>query len=330
MTTIAPETPEGLPEYTRKESQEIEQRFGESPRFIRRISETQVTFDGVAFVIGGLSDSLAEKIGIAFGDAHPSIPGAFATEFFESEVEDTSTVAGAGFSRTRELSVVYTVPQIAGRPIETAAPGSGSAGAPEVSPLARPDTWSFLTQGASVPALFYYNDQGQSKPLTNSAYDYLRGLQVDEAQTKVIIKGNRLQFPKAQAIALTNCVNEGAFLGGPQDSWKCQGIQGELKYETVAGNLVRYWEVTVELMYRQTGWNLLIPDIGFNYLEGGTKKRAFVWFDDPEQGLVKIASSDPVPLNGSGAISAAGEPAILNRRVYKRVDFSTYFGEPPQ
>jgi len=329
MTTIAPETDEGLPEFTRKESTEIQQRFGEPPRFIRTITETTVNYEVIEIRNGSLIDSLAEKLGIYFGDAHPSYPGAFVTEFNETEIEDaSSTVGSSGFSKTRELTVVYTVPQIAGKPIETS--GGGAGGAPEVSPLARPDTWSFLTQGASVPALFYYSDQGQSKPLTNSAYDYLRGLQVDEAQTKVIIRGNRAQFPKSQAIALTNCVNENAFLGGPQDSWKCQGIQGELKYETVDGNLVRYWEVTVELMYRQTGWNLLIPDIGFNYIESGMKKRAFVWFEDPDQGLVKIASSDPVPLNGSGAISAAGEPAILNRRIYKRVDFSTYFGEPPQ
>lgn len=328
MTTIAPETGDGLPEYIRQESTETEQRFGESPRFIRRIRETLINFVRIEIRNGNVVDSLAEKLGISFGDPHPTYPGAYCTEMSETEDNSAqSSIEQSGFSKTRELTVVYTVPQVAGRAIETAGGGQQGA-APQVSPLARPDTWSFLTQGASVPALFYYDEQ-QQKPLTNSAFDYLKGLSLDEAQTKVVIRGNRAAFPSATAIALTNCVNESAWLGGAQDTWKCQGIQGELKYETIDGNLVRYWEVTVEVMYRQTGWNLLIPDIGFNYIENNEKKRAFVWFDDPEQGKVKVASSDPVPLNGSGGLSATTAPAILNRRVYRRVDFNTYFGQPP-
>ena len=70
----------------------------------------------------------------------------------------------------------------------------------------------------------------------------------------------------------------------------------------------------------------MLPDIGFNFIAGGVKKRAFVEGPDGED----VASTNPVALNGSGAQQTGGTlPAILNRRVYKQITMSTYFGTPP-
>ena len=86
-------------------------------------------------------------------------------------------------------------------------------------------------------------------------------------------------------------------------------------------------EVSVELLYRQTGWNLLIPDVGFNFIANGEKRRAMVLDNQNNEWL---ASSDPVALDGQGGLAAAGQaPAILTRRLYRRIDFNTYFGSPP-
>lgn len=307
-----PDFPEG--EYN--EYYDVEQKFGESPVFTRRIVSKSPGF--ALTITNGVVQDLAARAGISFGQQHPTYGGAVCTDIQTSSGTEVSK--GITF-QVETLTATYTVPQIAGRTIET------TSGAIEPHPLSRPDTWSFQTQGASIAALFYYDNNDQMKPLTNSAYSPLLGLNADEAQTKVIIRGNRSTFPSATATALTNCLNNSSWLGGGVDCWKVQGISGELKYETVNNALVRFWEVTVEVLYRQTGWNLLIPDVGFNYIAGNKIRRAVVWDDENK---TWVASADPVALDGSGGMAPAGSaPAILNRRVYNRVNFSSYFGAPP-
>jgi hypothetical protein len=196
-----------------------------------------------------------------------------------------------------------------------------------VAPTDRPAKWSFQTQGTTVPALFYYDEAGNDStaPLTNSAFDYFSGLTTDEAQCKVVIQENRDTFPSALAIALTNTINDSPWIDGATHCWKCQGINGELKFEIFGEEIYRYWSVTVELLFRQTGWPLQLPDVGFNFLGGGQKRRAVVFdFENAEW----VASPGPVGLNGSGAITL-GAPAILTRRVHREVDFNTFFAEPP-
>jgi hypothetical protein len=107
-----------------------------------------------------------------------------------------------------------------------------------------------------------------------------------------------------------------------------QGISGEQAQEDINGQTVRYWKIKSELIGRQSGWNLLIPDVGFNFIEGGQFKRAFVKGPPPDN--EDVATTNPVALNGTGGRQPAGTlPAILNRRVYKQITMSTYFGTPP-
>ena len=197
-----------------------------------------------------------------------------------------------------------------------------------VSPIARPDTWSFETQGVAVAAFYYYPQDGDNStraPLTNSAYDYFEGLTVDEAQTRVVISGNRATFPNALATTLTNTVNQLPWLGGAARTWKCMGIAGESARELVVTDVVNFWKITTTLMYRQSGWDLLLPDMGFNYLAGGQKRRVMTFdFENSEW----VASPVPMGLNGSGA-QTFGAPAILTRRVFREINFDTYFGSPP-
>ena len=194
-------------------------------------------------------------------------------------------------------------------------------------PINRPALWTFTTQGVTAPAFFYYYGvgNGDQRPLTNSAYDFFEGLTSDEAQCKIVISQNFSTFPAALAIELTNTINATPWIGSPLHCWKCQGISGELKYEEFGGSAIRYWAVKVELLYRQTGWPLQLPDVGFNYLDGGQKRRAMVFdFENAEW----VASAGPVGLDGYGN-QTLGAPAILGRRVHREVDFNTYFGYPP-
>ena len=197
------------------------------------------------------------------------------------------------------------------------------------NPLARPDVWSFSTGGSQVPALVYYDGSGNSnkKPLQNSAKDFFEGLTTLEAEVRASISGNRPTFPLANAAAVTNSVNSSSYLGGASHTWLCAGISGQQATEVVNDVELRYWQITVELVYRASGHDLLLPNVGWNYLEGGEKKR--VWVKDPESGE-KVASGSPRALTTAGGLKADDqEPDILTRRVYPEADFSNYFGTPP-
>jgi hypothetical protein len=197
------------------------------------------------------------------------------------------------------------------------------------NPLARPDVWSFSTGGSQVPALVYYDGSGNGtkKPLQNTAKDFFEGLTTLEAEVRASISGNRPTFPLANAAAVTNSVNSSSYLGGAAHTWLCAGISGQQATEVVNDVELRYWQITVELVYRASGHDLLLPNVGWNYLEGGEKKR--VWVKDPESGE-KVASGSPRALTTAGGLKADDqEPDILTRRVYPEADFSNYFGTPP-
>lgn len=200
----------------------------------------------------------------------------------------------------------------------------------EPNPLARPDVWTFSTGGAQVPALAYYDGTGNNsrKPLQNSAKDYVwENLTISEAEVRASISSNRSQFPLSVAAAVTNTVNASAYLNGAPHTWFCTGISGQQAVEVVNGAEIRFWQVSAELIYRQSGHDLALPDVGFHYISGGKRKRAMVEGESPGE---QVPASTPVPLTSSGGLKPDGsEPDILVRRVYPEIDFSSFFGTPP-
>lgn len=268
-------------------------RIGESPQLQRRFVLTLNTPDTNSSV-------MLAAIGVFHNSAHPEVSAA---KCYNVEINE----AYDGSRYHAEVVADYEITAIDGL---------------DLLPWLRPSVWTFTTQGVAVPALFYYDGTTQ-KSLTNSAGDYFEGLTVDEAQQKIVIESNRQSFPSALAAAITNCVNDTTYLGLPADCIKVQGISGERATEQVNNQTVYYWKIRAELLARQTGWNLLLPDIGWNRLSGNVKERATVLGPDGNQ----IPSSNPVALNGSGQQTTI--PAILTRRVYKRISMSQYFGNPP-
>jgi hypothetical protein len=264
-----------------------------------------------------------QAVGVSVGSDHPEFTGASCTQ-----IEFNEALDGNRF----HVEVICQY----GSAFSDAEPDPEVDPTFDPNPLLRPDIWTFETQGVAVPALYYYdaNSNVTQKPLTNSAYDYFENLLVDEAQTRVTVTGNRIQFPATQAAALTNVINSSPWLGAPAHHWKCQGVSATLKYEEitvpadgggVAKAVVRFWEISTTLMYRQGGWNLLLPDVGFNYLAGGQKRRAMTFdFENAEW----IPSPVPMGLDGSGN-QTFGTPAILTRRIYRAIDFNQYFSVPP-
>lgn len=193
------------------------------------------------------------------------------------------------------------------------------------NPLARADIWKWSTGGLQVPSLYYY--EGETlEPLQNSANDFFEGVTTDISTLQASISGNRATFDYGLATTVTNAINLASYLGAPQYTWKCSGIAATPAVEVVNESEVRYWQVEVTLEYRPDGWPLQLPNIGWNYLDGSTKKRAYVIDTDSGD---KVPSSNPQPLNTDGTL-ATGAPTILVRRVHKAVNFAQYFGTPTQ
>ena len=111
--------------------------------------------------------------------------------------------------------------------------------------------------------------------------------------------------------------------GGPAE-------RREPAVEIVNDNEVRYYKVEVTLSYRPDGWPLLLPNVGYNYVSGGQKKRAYVI--DAATGD-QVAASNPQPLNSDGSLQTSyGEsnpPIIITRRVHASGNFTALFGAPP-
>lgn len=271
-------------------------KFGESPNAERKFIVT------VSAPVG--HQQILDTIGIFHGASHPEFAYLLCTEGAVTEPDPYHA----------EVTYRYEVPAV----------GTQDS---DPNPLARSDIWSFSTGGVAIPALTYFDGSTQ-KPLVNSAFDFFEGAMTDEAELRCTISGNRSQFPVGAAVSVTNCINSDSFLGASQYQWKCQGISAQQQIEVVNGLELKYWSVSVELVYRASGWELLLPNIGWNYLESNQKKRAYVL--DPEDGTTKIASSNPVALTQDGGIASSGTaPTILKRRVHKAIAFAPFFGNPP-
>jgi hypothetical protein len=194
------------------------------------------------------------------------------------------------------------------------------------NPLARADVWKWSTGGLQVPALYYYDTGDVLKVLQNSANDFFEGATTDISTLQASISGNRATFDYGLATTVTNAVNSATYLGGAAYTWKCSGIAANPAVEVVNEVEVRYWQVEVTLEYRPDGWPLQLPNVGWNYLDGSTKKRCYVIDPDTSD---KVPASNPQPLTTSGAITT-GAPTVLVRRVHKAVNFQQYFGTPTQ
>lgn len=191
------------------------------------------------------------------------------------------------------------------------------------TPTDRSTQWSFESQPGQIAALFYYDGTTQ-KPLTNSAYDYFPGLTAEESLVRVKIRKNFENVPY-RWISAQNCVNQNAYLGCAVNTLKVASVEVAYATEDFNNTLVSYWAATASIVYRQSSHNLLLPDVGYNYIESGEKRRAMVFdFQNSEW----VATANPVGLDGSGG-QTLGAPAILNRRTCPEKDFSSLFGPAP-
>lgn len=198
------------------------------------------------------------------------------------------------------------------------------------APTNRRADWKTESQTGDVPALFYYHGtspgsgNADKRPLTNSAFDYFEGLMAPEPLIRITITKNYWPFPSA-LVGLHNHINSDTYFGRAPWTLKCEGVQTDYTEEFWGNTVYKYFATTTTLMYRQSGWPLLIPDVGWNFIDGGQKRRGMVFdFRNNEW----VASPNPIPLDGNGGL-APGQPVILTRRVNPEENFFALLGKPP-
>jgi hypothetical protein len=192
----------------------------------------------------------------------------------------------------------------------------------------RKPIWEFDSTPGQVPALFYYEGAGNTPadrlPLTNSALDYFEGLVAEESLVTAKVTKNFGSLPTSW-IAAQNFINSDSYLGCDPTTIKVAKVTVKQTSEDFGGSIIYYWQATAELQYRESGHNLQLPDVGFNFFQDGQKRRAMVFdFQNGEW----VATTNPVGLNGNGEQTFEA-PAILNRRINRQTNFLALFGTPP-
>lgn len=203
----------------------------------------------------------------------------------------------------------------------------------EKIPWLRPATFSFSGSLASAPCFWHYpnaNDNETKAIIVNTAKDPLSGLDRDEGEFNVTVSYNQKPpFNYAKAQLYVGAINSDTWSGGLPRTWKCQGISANRKVETIPGLnpdtdppvKVRFFEVSMTMAYRSTGWDLQTWNVGFNEIKNG-KRLKILAGSEP--------ASEPVALNANGTQKTPGlAPDMLTFRIYRALPFvGTFFQIP--
>ena len=202
----------------------------------------------------------------------------------------------------------------------------------EVIPWRRPYQFSFSGSLASAPCFWHYsggnNDNTTRAIIVNTAKDPLSGLARDEGEFNVTIQYNQKPpFDYAKAQQYVGAINSDTWSGGEPKKWKVQSVSATRKWETIPGEVpddpsvkVVYYETSIAIAYKSTGWDLMTWDVGFNQIVGGKRQKIQVGDGD---------ASEPVALSNGVAKAPGQPPDMLTFRIYPMLPFVGTFAQIP-
>lgn len=176
---------------------------------------------------------------------------------------------------------------------------------PDNPPWIAPDRWSFSTSNASVACTEYYpfgapaGLENVAVPLVNTAGDLIFGVSKAEAELKITISGARLNLNLKDFKKYVNTINDREWAGFPKHTVQCVGVSGTPDRLEWNGQVLNYWQISIELVYRSSTHNLFLPNVGWNVIVNGRKQRAWTYIEEDGE-YVKVATPHPVALNGAG------------------------------
>lgn len=203
----------------------------------------------------------------------------------------------------------------------------------EKIPWQRPPQFSFSGSLASAPCFWHYPNAGDNETkqiIVNTAKDPLSGLDRDEGEFNVTISYNQKPpFDYVKAQLYVGAINSDTWSGGLPKTWKCQSITANRKIETIPGVnpstdppvRVVYYETSVSIAYRNTGWDLQTWNVGFNEIKGGKRVKILAGSEPV---------SEPAALNSNGTQKTPGlPPDMLTFRIYRALPFVGTFHRIP-
>lgn len=323
-----------------------------------------------------------DAVGVKFGDSHPEYSRLYClsgdlteTDFYHAElsvgygiVDPNAPNSAGGGSGGGSLG--------GGGALTNGGGGAGGGGGgggdgggtgdngdgPILNPLARPDVWNFSSSTVEIPCSEAWNDGAlctRKKPgtinydtatrtiaIVNTVGDHMwSGVTKTVGQMKATVKANRATFSWPDAQRVTGRINARRWLNSDPGTWMCTGVSATPQSEAVGDGVVKFWEITSEMVYREGGYILPLINEGLNYIgfdavTGKTKKRrAFVSVEGmPEPG---VPADLPIALDYDGKRMRPAEspnpdtpneyiePKLLYFRVNDSTDFSWAFGDGP-
>lgn len=224
----------------------------------------------------------------------------------------------------------------------------------ELPPWLEPDQWAFSTGSSSVALTQYYDVKpagmdwiGAPGPLMNTAGDVITGLTYSNAEVKMTISGSRLTLDLLQLEQVTNAINSEEWLVFGKHCVQCVGVSASPDRLVWNNQALEYWRINTELVYRSEGFDLYLPNVGWNVIVGGKRRRAWTFVD--EDGVrVRVPSPEKVSLNfaggplcgeegdsiptsygGYGDSAGACPPEIYRYQIYHDLNFADWFSSPP-
>jgi hypothetical protein len=248
--------------------------------------------------------------GCAFGDEHPDDPSVFMDRYDVKPADDSGLLYLCSYEYRKQNP-------------QDQEPPEGEPGGLDF----RPPVWSGSSGVVTRPV---YKDRN-GDIMTNSAGDPLEDLEAEQAEERLTLTQYFLSHTGwlSTAKTYTNAVNNAAWNGGAEHTWKCQGCSKKLNIENRNGVTVIYWEITWEFAYKADNWKLKPWDIGFHELVDeatgepsgtGTKRAVIKTYDGK-------GTRQPVALGGGVALPPGTPPVALEFEVYEPLDFLTPFGE---
>ena len=252
-----------------------EHRMGDSPTAGRVVA---VTVDQPT-----ATSAILETLGVSHGDPHPDHTGLVCNGISvdETDRQHVTVTLSYGVSDKREDED------------------------PDTPPWLQPDQWSFGASNSTVPCMTHYAKVGivanAIKSLVNAAGDQIHGITRAEGELKISITGSRLTLDLASYKGFVNAINDRTWAGFPAHTVQCVGFSAAPARLEFQGEVVDYWQITFELMYRQSTFNIWLPNVGWHVLVDGKKQRAWSYVKDDDTGaLIKVPSPHPVSLNMNG------------------------------
>jgi hypothetical protein len=241
---------------------------------------------------------------------------------FRDPYPDDNTCVAMEFSTqpTSESLLHYTIKVKYTAPPEP--PQGDQAEDPSLLPPI-PYKWTASTTVSQVPAP---EQDSRNIPVLNSAGEAIRPFNIDVATFHMTLEVPYagLGWMRDAKIYTGNC-NNGPWMGGISNSWRCAGYSAQPQSDNNNGVTRSWWQVKIDFAYNPKGWDIILPDMGYaqKVTDDGTPSMAGTK-NARIKGQDGKPLAHPVGLLNGVAVGQGNAPGQLRFRFHELLDFSVF------